>query len=114
MAVCTAATSARGPVAQPIFQPVTENVLPAEEIVSVRSAIPGSVASGTCSRPSNDQVLVDLVGDGEHVALAAVRRRSAPAPRALNTLPVGLCGELSSTSRVRGENAAASASGSTA
>ena len=41
-----------GPVAQPIFQPVTENVLPAEESVTVRSAIPGSVASGTCSRPS--------------------------------------------------------------
>ena len=53
LAVWTAATSSRGPVAQPIFQPVKENVLPAEEIVTVRSAIPGSVASGTCSRPSN-------------------------------------------------------------
>ena len=37
------------PGAQPIFQPVNENVLPALEIVSVRSAIPGSVASGMCS-----------------------------------------------------------------
>ena len=44
-----AATSAGGPTAQPVFQPVTENVLPSEEIVSVRSAIPGSVASGMCS-----------------------------------------------------------------
>ena len=51
-AVWTADTSSRGPVAQPIFQPVTENVLPAEESVTVRSAIPGSVASGMCSRPS--------------------------------------------------------------
>ena len=41
-----------GPVAQPTFQPVTLNVLPSEEIVSVRSAMPGSVASGMCSSPS--------------------------------------------------------------
>ena len=47
-----AATSGAGPVAQPTFQPVTLNVLPSEEIVSVRSAIPGSVASGMCSSPS--------------------------------------------------------------
>ena len=47
-----AATSSAGPHAQPVFQPVTENVLPTEDTVSVRSAIPGSVASGTCS-PSN-------------------------------------------------------------
>ena len=45
----TAPTSSAGPQAQPIFQPVNENVLPIDEIVSVRSAIPGSVASGTCS-----------------------------------------------------------------
>ena len=41
----------RGPVTQPIFQPVKENVLPAELIVTVRSAMPGRVAIGTC-RPS--------------------------------------------------------------
>ena len=40
-AVWTADTSSRGPVAQPIFQPVTENVLPADESVTVRSAHPG-------------------------------------------------------------------------
>ena len=34
------------------LQPVTENVLPADEIVSVRSARPGRVAIGTCSTPS--------------------------------------------------------------
>lgn len=32
----------------------------------------------------------------------------------VNTLPVGLCGELSSTSRVRGPNAARRAAGSNA
>ena len=47
----TASTSSRGPCTQPTFQPVTENVLPADEMVSVRSAIPGSVAIGTCSPP---------------------------------------------------------------
>ena len=52
MAERTAATSSGGPLAQPVFQPVTENVLPSEEIVSVRAAIPGSVASGTCASPS--------------------------------------------------------------
>ena len=42
-----------GPVAQPTFHPVNENVLPPEPIVTVRSAIPGSVAIGTCGWPSN-------------------------------------------------------------
>ena len=47
MAISTARTSGAGPVAQPIFQPVNENVLPHELIVRVRSAMPGNVASGT-------------------------------------------------------------------
>ncbi len=45
----TRSISSAGPVAQPIFQPVTENVLPAEETVTVRSAIPGSVEIGMCT-----------------------------------------------------------------
>ena len=49
LAAATPATRCGGPAAQPIFQPVNENDLPALEIVSVRSAIPGSVASGMCS-----------------------------------------------------------------
>ena len=57
------------PVTQPIFQPVNENVLPAELIDTVRSRIPGSEAIGRCS-PVEDQVLVDLVGDHEQVVLA--------------------------------------------
>jgi hypothetical protein len=43
-----APTRAAGPVAQPTFQPVNEKVLPPLEIVRVRSAMPGSVAIGTC------------------------------------------------------------------
>ena len=34
---------------QPTFQPVNENVLPPEPIVTVRLRIPGRVAIGTCS-----------------------------------------------------------------
>ena len=48
----TAVTSSAGPHTHPTFQPVKLNVLPAELIVSVRSAMPGKVASGRCS-PSN-------------------------------------------------------------
>ena len=41
-----------GPLTQPTFHPVVENVFPAELIVSVRCAIPGSVATGMCSDPA--------------------------------------------------------------
>lgn len=34
-----------GPYAQPVFHPVTLNVFPAEPMVTVRSHIPGSVAT---------------------------------------------------------------------
>ena len=52
MAERTAATRAGEPVTQPIFQPVKENVLPAELIDTVRPAMPGSETIGMCS-PSN-------------------------------------------------------------
>ena len=52
LVVLTAVTRSAQAVTQPIFQPVNENVLPAELIVTVRSRIPGSDAIGTCS-PSN-------------------------------------------------------------
>ena len=46
-----AATSGAGPVAQPIFQPVNEKLLPPLEIVSVRSRMPGRVAIGMWGTP---------------------------------------------------------------
>ena len=52
LAAITTPTSSAGPVTQPTFQPVKENVLPALEMVIVRSHMPGSVAIGTCRRPS--------------------------------------------------------------
>lgn len=48
-AVRTAVTRAAEPVTQPIFQPVNENVLPAEEMETVRSRIPGREMRGTWS-----------------------------------------------------------------
>ena len=52
MAVRTAVTSGSGPQAHPTFQPVKASVLPADEIVTVRSAMPGKETRGRCS-PSN-------------------------------------------------------------
>ena len=52
LAVLTAVTSSGVAVIQPIFQPVKENVLPAELTVTVRSRMPGNWAIGMCS-PSN-------------------------------------------------------------
>ena len=106
MAVRAAATSGAGPHSQPIFHPVVLNVLPPEEIVSVRSAIPGSVASGTCDGAGEHEVLVDLVGDDDQVVIDGQLGDHAPARAASNTLPVGLCGVLSRIIRVRGPTAA--------
>ena len=49
----TAASSSGAAHTQPIFQPVKENVFPAEDTVTVRSAMPGSEPSGRCSASSN-------------------------------------------------------------
>ena len=72
MTVRTAATSGAGPHTQPTFHPVKENVFPALETVSVRSAIPGRVQSGTCTA-LEDQVLVHLVGHRQQVVLDGSR-----------------------------------------
>ena len=87
--------SGGGAHAQPVFQPVIENVLPADEIVTVRSRIPGSVAIGTCS-PSYTRC--------SYTSSVTARRSCSTHSAAIadsssrvNTLPVGLCGELSST-----------------
>ena len=71
LAARTAATSGAGPVAQPTFQPVTLNVLPSEEIVSVRSRHPGQRGERDVLEPVEHEVLVDLVGDRDQVVLAA-------------------------------------------
>ena len=73
LAVLTAVTSSGVALTQPIFQPVKENVLPAEETETVRSRMPGSVAIGHVLAVE-DEVLVDLVGDHEQVVLDGQRR----------------------------------------
>ncbi len=57
------------------------------------------------------QVLVDLVGHCDEVVLDAELGDDLEL-RAENTLPVGLCGEFSKSTRVRGVMARASSSGS--
>ena len=66
----TASTRSAGPVTQPTFQPVNENVLPAELMDSVRSRMPGE-GGDRHVRPVDveDHVLVDLVDDDHEVVL---------------------------------------------
>ena len=70
MAVRTAVDELRGAGTQPIFQPVKLKVLPAELIVSVRSAMPGNVHERSVLAVEH-QVLVDLVGERDEVVLDA-------------------------------------------
>ena len=99
-------TSSAGAVIQPIFQPVVLNVLPPEEMVTVRSRAPGSVAIGTCAR-TEGEVLVHLVGDDDRVVPMRelddrLEHLAARAP-----MPVGLCGLLTRMIRVRSVTACA-------
>ena len=66
--VRTALTSSGVPVAQPTFQPVKENVLPAEPIETVRSRMPVDGRERDVLAVEGE-VLVDLVGDDEQVVL---------------------------------------------
>ena len=92
---------------QPTFQPVSEKILPAEPILIVRSAIPGSDASGVKCWPSSRHA-PHLVADHDQVVLARDRcdRLQLVAP---NSRPSGLCGLLSMIARVFGPTAASSA-----
>ena len=62
-----AAFSAPGPIAYPIFQPVSENVLPVELMVSVRSHIPGSDRNREMLAVVEQDPVVDLIGDDDQV-----------------------------------------------
>ena len=67
-AVRTAASSSGLAHAQPTFQPVHENVLPPDEMVTVRSRMPGERRERHVLTVEHE-VLVDLVGHGEEVVL---------------------------------------------
>ena len=57
-----------------------------------------------CCVPVVGDVLVDLVGDGEHIELLAEAGDDSSSAR-VKTLPVGLLGEFKIMALVRGENA---------
>ena len=111
MAVRTAATSGAGPQIQPTFQPVTLNVLPALLTTRVRSRMPGSVAGETCRPPSKTRCsYTSSVTTSRSCATDTSAKRASSS--GVRTVPVGLCGVLSSSSRVRGVTAARTSAGS--
>ncbi len=109
--VWTARTYGAGAVTQPVFHPVTENDLPADDTDTVRSRIPSRVASGMCSvsskvRYSYTSSVIATRSCSRHTSAMA-----SSSPR-VNTVPAGLCGEFTRIARVRGPAAARSSSGS--
>jgi hypothetical protein len=52
LTVRTAETRSSGPLSQPTFHPVKEKVFPADEMVTVRPAAPGRVATGMWRTPN--------------------------------------------------------------
>lgn len=99
---------AGGPTAHPIFHPVHENVLPEDDTVTVRSAMPGTVAMRAHSRPSYTMCSytssLTTTTAGKSASTAAMSRSSSGE----RILPVGLCGEFNNNTRVRGVKAARS------
>ena len=76
----TAAISGAGPQAQPIFQPVNEKVLPGRRDGDGALGHAGQRRQRDVLVAVEDEVLVDLVGDREHVVLDAQLGRSSRAP----------------------------------
>ncbi len=104
----TAATSSAGAVIQPTFQPVNEKVLPAEEMVTVRSRMPGKPARGRWEPSKTRCSYTSSVTTSRSRSTA--RAAMAVSSSAVRTVPVGLCGVFSRSSRVRGVTAARSSS----
>lgn len=89
--------------------------MPADEMRSVRSRIPGRVARGTCGAAASGKTRCSYTSSVTAYASCSWQSSATRASSSgVKTLPVGLCGEFSSTSRVRGPNAARSAAGSKA
>ena len=86
-----AATASAGLVSQPTFQPVAEKVLPADEIVIVRSSHPPQGRHRNVLGVVEDEVLVDLVRDHPGIVLAGQRCHQLQLSPG-EDLPVGLCG----------------------
>ena len=112
--VLTPATMAAGPVIQPTLHPVSASSLDAVPIVTVRSAIPvASIMRGNGSAvpspASSSKVHRSYTSSAMHITsclthIAAMRSLSC----AVNTLPVGLCGELCMRTLHAGDDSAVS------
>ena len=89
----------------PTFQPVSEKILPAEPILTVRSRMPGRAISGTMAVTVEDDMLPDLVADRDRVELDAERGEQVEVGSAERRSPVGFSGLLNSTTLVFGEKA---------
>ena len=93
---------------QPTFHPVSEKILPAEPILTVRARIPGCAISERWCRPSN----TTCSHTSSQIAIASwLTQKSASNASSSGAIivPVGLSGELSSTNRVRSLATAANA-----
>jgi hypothetical protein len=109
--VRTADTSGAGPQIQPTFQPVTLNVLPALPTTRMRSRMPGTVAREACRAPVKTRCsYTSSASTSSSCSIARAAR--TPSSARVKTLPVGLCGVLSSSSRARGVTAARSSAAS--
>jgi hypothetical protein len=62
-------------ITKPIFQPVSEKILPAEPTLMVRSRMPGIVISGICLVAVEGDVFPDLVADRDRIEFLAELRQ---------------------------------------
>ena len=91
-----------GPLAHPTFQPVNENDLLPELIVTLRSNIPGRAAIARASHHRTPGRSVRLIADDAKVVVDRnPRDRFQLVPRAAPS-HVGLCGRIDVIIRVRG------------
>ena len=99
----TTPASSGAAIIQPTFHPVSEKILPAEPILIVRSAIPGSEASEVKLLAVEHDMLPHFVADHDQVVLARDRGDGLQLV-ASNSRPAGLCGLLNRIARVSGRN----------
>ena len=100
-----------GAITQPTRQPVTEYVFDIESIAIVRSRHPGQRRERDVLARV-DEVLVDVVGEGEEIVLPAQLGDQLELVARGRPCPSGCAGVLTTIARVRLVTAARSSSGS--
>ena len=76
-ALAITSISARGPVTQPTFQPVSEKIFPAEPIRTTRSRMPGKRGQRNMRPAVIGEMLIDFVADRHRVRCSHSTRASA-------------------------------------